>query len=154
MATGLRERINADLKEAMKTQDKRRVSTLRLVMAAIKDRDIQSRGTGKDDTPSEADLQAVLTRMIKQRKESAATYDEGGRPELAEAEREEVTIIEAYLPRQMDEAEIGVAIEAAIAATGAAGLKDMGRVMAALKESYAGQMDMARAGQITRDLLK
>ena len=154
MAAGLRERINADLKEAMKAQDKRRVSTLRLIMAAVKDRDIQSRGTGRDDTPTAADLLAVLARMIKQRKESAATYEEGGRPELAEAERAEIAIIEAYLPRQLGEEETRTAIVAAIAATGAAGLKDMGRVMAALKESHAGQIDMARAGQLTRELLK
>ena len=154
MAAGLRERINADLKEAMKAQDKRRISTLRLITAAFKDRDIQSRGTGRDDTPAEADLQAVLMRMIKQRKESAVTYDQGGRPELAEAERAEIVIIEDYLPRQMAEDEIRAAVKAAIAAIGAASLKDMGRVMAALKEKYAGQMDMARAGQVTRDLLK
>ncbi len=154
MPAGLRERINADLKEAMKAQDKRRVSTLRLIMAAFKDRDIQSRGTGRDDTPSEADLQGVLTRMIKQRKESAATYDEGGRPELAEAERAEITIIETYLPRQMSAEEIRTAVASAVETTGAAGLKDMGRVMAALKERYAGRMDMAKAGQMTRDLLK
>ena len=154
MAAGLRERINADLKEAMKAQDKRRVSTLRLILAAVKDRDIQSRGTGRDDTPTEADMLAVLARMIKQRKESAATYDEGGRPELAAAERAEIGIIEAYLPRQLGEEEVRAAIAAAIAATGAAGLKDMGRVMAALKESHAGQIDMARAGQLTRELLK
>ncbi len=154
MATGLRERINADLKVAMKAQDKRQVSTLRLIMAAIKDRDIQSRGTGKDDTPDEADLQSVLTRMIKQRRESAATYDQGGRPELAEAERAEIVIIETYLPRQLNDDEIRTAVASAIAATGAAGLKDMGRVMAALKQSHAGQMDMAKAGQLTRDLLK
>jgi hypothetical protein len=154
MAAGLRERINADLKEAMKAQGKRRVSTLRLILAAVKDRDIQSRGTGRDDTPTEADMLAVLARMIKQRKESAATYDEGGRPELAAAERAEIGIIEAYLPRQLGEEEVRAAIAAAIAATGAAGLKDMGRVMAALKESHAGRIDMARAGQITRELLK
>ncbi len=154
MAAGLRERINADLKVAMKAQAKRQVSTLRLIMAAFKDRDIQSRGTGKDDTPTEADLQGVLTRMIKQRKESASTYDQGGRPELAEAERAEIVIIETYLPRQLSDEEIRTAAAQAIAATGAAGLKDMGRVMAALKQSHAGQMDMAKAGQFTRDLLK
>ena len=154
MAAGLRERINADLKEAMKAQDKRRTATLRLITAAFKDRDIQSRGTGRDDTPTETDLQGVLTRMIKQRRESAATYEDGGRPELAEAEREEIAIIETYLPRQMSEEEIRSAVAAAIEATGAAGLKDMGRVMAALKERYAGRIDMAKAGQVTRDLLK
>lgn len=154
MAGGLRDRINAELKEAMKAQDKRRVSTLRLITAAFKDRDIQSRGTGRDDTPTEADLQATLFRMIKQRRESAESYDRGGRPELAAAERAEIAIIEEFLPRQLGEAEIRAAVTQAIAALGASGLKDMGRVIAALKESHAGQMDFGKAGQIAREMLK
>ena len=129
------------------------MATLRLISAAIKDRDIQARGTGKDDAPTEADLQALLMKMVKQRKESAEVYEKGGRPDLAAKEREEITIIEEFLPRQMSEEEIAAAVEEVIAETGAQSLKDMGRVMGALKEKYAGQMDMAKASRLVKEKL-
>ncbi len=153
MSESLRERINEELKLAMKARDKRRMATLRLITAAFKDRDIQSRGTGRDDAPTEADLQAILAKMIKQRRESADVYDKGGRPELAAAEREEIAIIEEFLPRQLDEQEVERAVAEVIAETGAEGLKDMGRVMAALKERYAGRMDMGAASRLVKQKL-
>ena len=153
MSESLRERINEELKMAMKAQDKRRMATLRLITAAFKDRDIQSRGTGRDDAPTEADLQAILAKMIKQRRESADVYDKGGRPELAAAEREEIAIIEEFLPRQLSEEEVAQAVAEVIAETGAEGLKDMGRVMAALKEKYAGRMDMGAASRLVKQKL-
>jgi len=153
MGESLRERINEELKAAMKAQDKRRMATLRLITAAFKDRDIQSRGEGKADSPSEADLQAILAKMIKQRRESAEVYDKGGRPDLAAAEREEIAIIEEFLPRQLSGEEVEQAVTEVIAETGAAGLKDMGRVMGALKAKYAGRMDMARASKLVKERL-
>ena len=153
MGQSLRDRVNAELKDAMKAQDKRRISTLRLINAAFKDRDIQNRGTGKDEAPSESDLQAILAKMIKQRRESAATYDEGGRPELAEGERAEIVVIEEFMPRQLSEDEARAAVGAVIAELECSGLKDMGRVMAALKERYAGQMDFSKASQMVKELL-
>ncbi len=152
MADGLRERVEEELKQAIKAQDKRRMATLRLISAAFRDRDIQARG-GQEKAPTEADLQAILMKLIKQRRESAEVYEKGGRPELAAAEREEIAIIEEFLPRQMSEEEITEAVAAAIAESGAASLKDMGRVMGALKEKYAGQMDMARASRLVRERL-
>ena len=153
MADDLRSRIEEELKLAIRSQDKRRMATLRLIAAAIKDRDIQARGTGKDDTPTEADLQALLMKMIKQRKESAEMYEKGGRPDLAAQEREEIAIIEEFLPRQMTDEEIAEAVDAVIAETGAQSLKDMGRVMGALKAKYAGQMDMAKASRLVKEKL-
>ncbi len=153
MGESLRERINEELKAAMKAQDKRRMATLRLITAAFKDRDIQSRGEGRADSLSEADLQAILAKMIKQRRESAEVYDKGGRPELAAAEREEIAIIEEFLPRQLSDEEVEQAVAEVIAETGAEGLKDMGRVMGALKAKYAGQMDMARASKLVKERL-
>ncbi len=153
MGESLRERINEELKAAMKAQDKRRMATLRLITAAFKDRDIQSRGEGRADSPSEADLQAILAKMIKQRRESAEVYDKGGRPDLAAAEREEIAIIEEFLPRQLSDEEVEQAVAEVIAETGAEGLKDMGRVMGALKAKYAGQMDMARASKLVKERL-
>ncbi len=153
MGQSLRDKINAELKEAMKAQDKRRVSTLRLVNAAFKDRDIQNRGTGKDEAPTEGDLQAILSKMIKQRRESADTYDKGGRPELAEGERAEVVIIEEFLPAQLSEDDARAAVGAVISELDCSGLKDMGKVMAALKERHAGQMDFSKASQMVKELL-
>ncbi len=141
----LRENISASLKEAMKAGDKRRVSTLRLVNAAIKDRDIEARGAGRGPL-SDEELHGLLQKMIKQRQESLAIYEQAERAELAAQEREEIEIITGYLPRQMSEAEAGEAIAAAIRETGAAGIKDMGKVMAALKARHAGRMDFAKAG--------
>ena len=132
MGNTLRDKVNAELKEAMKAQDKRRISTLRLVNAAFKDRDIQNRGTGKDEAPTEADLQGILSKMVKQRRESAETYDKGDRPELAEGERAEIEIINEFLPAQLSEDEARAAVGAVISELGCSGLKDMGKVMAAL----------------------
>ncbi len=140
----LRQTISDALTQAMKAQDKRRLSTLRLVTAALKDRDIANRGTGKE-AASDDDIVQLLAKMVKQREESAKAFDDGGRPELADKEREEIAVIREFLPRQMDEAEAQAAIRAAIAETGAAGIKDMGKVMAALRDKYAGQMDFGRA---------
>ncbi len=153
MADDLRSRIEEELKLAIRSQDKRRMATLRLIAAAIKDRDIQARGTGKDDTPTEADLQALLMKMIKQRRESAEMYEKGGRPDLAAQEREEIAIIEEFLPRQMTDEEIAQAVAAVIEEVGAQGLKDMGKVMGALKGRYAGQMDMAKASRLVKEKL-
>ena len=149
----MRDAVNDALKAAMKAQDKRRVSTLRLMNAAIKDREIAARGTAKDSV-SDADLLDLFAKMIKQREESAAVYVQGNRPELAEAEREEIAIIREFLPQQLSPEETQLACAATIAETGATSIKDMGRVMAALKERYAGQMDFAEAGKIVKDRLK
>jgi len=153
MADDLRSRIEEELKLAIRSQDKTRMATLRLIAAAIKDRDIQARGTGKDDTPTEADLQALLMKMVKQRKESADVYEKGGRPDLAAQERAEIAIIEEFLPRQMSQEEIAAAVEEVIAEVGAQSLKDMGKVMGALKAKYAGQMDMAKASRLVKEKL-
>jgi uncharacterized protein YqeY len=147
----LRDDINTALKEAMKAKDERRVSTLRLVNAAFKNADIEARGAGK--TLSDADLLPVLQKMIKQRQESKELYEKGGRPELARQEAEEIAVISAYLPQQMSDAEIGAAIEAVIAETGAAGIKDMGKVIGALKAKFAGRMDFGKASGLVKGRL-
>ncbi|HWK37761.1 MAG TPA: GatB/YqeY domain-containing protein [Hyphomicrobium sp.] len=149
----MREKINDDLKTAMKAGEKERVATLRLVNAAIKTADIEARPSGKDKI-SDADILTVLAKMVKQRRDSIEQFTSGGRPDLAEKEQVEITVIEAYLPQQMDEAATKEAIAAAIEETGAAGPKDMGKVMAALKAKYAGQMDFGKASALTKDLLK
>ena len=148
----LRDDINNALKAAMKAKNARAVSTLRLVNAAIKNADIAARGEGKAAL-SDAELLPVLQKMIKQRQEAALLYDKGGRPELAKAESEEIAIISGYLPKQMSEAEMSAAIEAAIKETGAAGMKDMGKVIGALKAKYAGQLDMAKASALVKGRL-
>jgi uncharacterized protein len=150
----LRSQINDDMKAAMKAGEKRRTSTLRLINAAIKDKDINSRTDGHDSllTP-DAGLLELFAKMVKQRQESAAVYDQGGRPELAAQEREEIGIIQSYLPKQLSEDEAKDAIRQIIAATGAAGIKDMGRVMGELKAKYAGQLDMGKAGGLVKALL-
>ena len=147
----LRDDINNALKEAMKAKDERRVSTLRLVNSTFKNADIEARGTGK--TLSEADLLPVLQKMIKQRQESKELYEKGGRPELAQQEADEIAIISAYLPKQMSESEMLAAIEAAIKETGAAAMKDMGKVVGALKAKFAGQMDFAKASALVKSKL-
>jgi uncharacterized protein YqeY len=141
----LRDEINAGLKEAMKAQDKRRVSTLRLVAAALKDRDIEARGVGKPQLGDE-EILGLLQKMIKQRQESFDIYAKAGRTDLATQEREEIEIIAAYLPQQMSEDEVRAAVEAVVREVGAASMKDMGRVMGALKERFSGRMDFAKAG--------
>jgi len=154
MGTSLRDRINVELREAMKAGEKRRVSTLRLIAAAIKDRDIQNRGAGKGDHTSEQESREVLAKMIKQRRDSIEAFVKGGRDDLAEAEGQEIAIIEEFLPRQMSEAETRAAVRQAMTDAGCEGLKDMGRVMAALKERHAGQMDMAKASAMVKELLR
>jgi len=154
MSATLRDRINAGLKDAMKSQSKARVSTLRLINAAIKDRVIQNRGDGKGEDLGEAEILDILARMIKQREESRQIYEQAGRIELAETERDEIAIIREFMPRQLTEDEIRQAVADIIAELGAAGLKDMGRVMAALKERHAGSLDVAKAGAVAKELLK
>lgn len=143
----LRERLQAATKQAMRAKDTPRLSALRLIAAAIKDREIALRGErGQDAALSDADLTALLAKMIKQRQESARAYEEGGRLELAEKEQAEVALIQEFLPRQLTEAEADAAIEAALAATGATGLRDMSAVMAELRARHAGQMDFGAIG--------
>lgn len=149
----LRDRLNENLKEAMKARNQKRVSTLRLVLAALKERDIANRSEESRAGIADEDILTLLAKMIRQREESASVYESGGRPELAAGERDEIAIIREFLPRQMGEDEMRAAAKAAIAETGAALPKDMGRVMAALKQRHAGQMDFGRAGGIVKDLL-
>ncbi|HEU5276096.1 MAG TPA: GatB/YqeY domain-containing protein [Xanthobacteraceae bacterium] len=145
----LRDDINNALKTAMKAQDQRRVSTLRLINAAFKNADIEARGAGKPALTDD-ELNSQMQKMIKQRQESAELYDKGGRPELASQEREEIAVITSFLPKQMSEDEIKAAVAAAVKDTGASSMKDMGRVMAALKERHAGKMDFAKAGGLVK----
>ena len=148
----LRDNINEALKGAMKSQDKERVSTLRLVNAAIKNADIEARGAGKEPLGDDAII-ALLQRMIKQRQEAIELYEKGGRPELAAKERHEMEIISGYLPQQMSDLEAGSVIQAIVHEINAESLKDMGRTMAALKERFAGRMDFAKASAKVKELL-
>jgi len=150
MTTSVRDEINVALKDAMKAQEKRRTAALRLMNAAIKDRMIQNRTAGKGDEVEDAEILEILAKMIKQRRESADTYESAGRLELAEQEREEITIIEEFLPKQLGEDEMKTVVETVIAELGAEGLKDMGRTMGALKERYAGQMDFGKASGMVK----
>ena len=149
----LRERITNGLKDAMREKDAARLSTLRLINAAIKDQDIAARGAGKTEGVDEGEILAILAKMVKQRIDSASVYEEGGRLELAEKELAEIKVIEGFLPRQLSEAEIAAAIDAAIDQTGASSIRDMGRVMGALKAAYAGQMDFGAAGALIKERL-
>ncbi|MDP4023945.1 GatB/YqeY domain-containing protein [Methylobacterium sp. NEAU 140] len=148
----LRERFTAEMKEAMKAGDKAKLATVRMIQAALKDKDIEARGLGKDPAGDD-EILSLLQKMIKQRTESAGVYEQGGRPELAANERSEIAIIEGFLPKQMDEAETRAAVEAAILETGAAGPKDMGRVIAALKGTFAGRMDFGKASGLVKAAL-
>src|SRR5437762_6768488 len=148
----LRDAINNAVKDAMKAKDERKVSTLRMVNSTIKNADIDARGQGKPPL-SDGDLLGVLQKMIKQRQEALELYDRGGRPELAAQEREEIAIISAYLPKQMSDDDVRAAITAAIKETGAAGIKDMGKVIAALRAKYAGQMDFGKASGMVKAAL-
>jgi uncharacterized protein YqeY len=139
----MRARFTEELKTAMKAGDKARVGAIRLIAAALKDRDIEARGQGKE--VSNDDILAMLQKMIKSRQESVEIYDKNGRPELAQVEREEIAVISSYLPKQMDEAAVAQAIKDAIAETGAASVKDMGKVIGVLKGKFTGQMDFAKA---------
>ena len=145
-----REEINSALKTAMKEKDQVALSTIRLINAALKDRDINARGTGNADGIADGELLAMLQSMIKQRLESSKTYRDAGREDLASREEAEIKIIEGFLPRQMSEEEVSAAIDAIIAETGAADIKAMGQVMGELKTRYAGQMDMGRAGGVVK----
>jgi uncharacterized protein len=145
----MRETITAALKHATKAQDKRRMSTLRLVSAAIKDRDIAARTAGKTEA-TDAELLELFAKMIKQREESQKIYADAGRAELAKQESEEIAIIREFLPKQLSDKEMEKAIAAAIAETGAASVKDMGKVMAALKAKHASTLDMAKAGAMVK----
>lgn len=149
----LRDEIKQGLKEAMLKKDQRRVATLRLIQAAIKDRDIAARVEDKQDIDDNARIQEILSKMIKQRRDSIEAFEQAGRLELAEQEREEISIIEDFLPRQLSDDEIEEAVDAAIEKTGAGGLKDMGRVMGTLKKEYTGQMDFSKASAIVKDRL-
>jgi hypothetical protein len=149
----IRDDIKAALTTAMKAGDKPRTGTLRLVQSAIKNRDIELR-TAAAPADDDAMVSEVLQKMIKQRRESIAMYEQGGRRELAEAEQAEVAVIESFLPAQMGEAETNAAIDAIVAETGAASVKDMGRVMALVKERYAGQLDMAKASGLVKARLQ
>lgn len=148
----LRARIQHDTKEAMKAKDQLRLSTLRLIGAALKDREIALRGENGAEL-TEDDLIALMSKMVKQRQESTRAYEEGGRLELAEREQAEIAIIQDYLPRQLEPAEIAAVIDAVIGELGASSVRDMGRVMAALRERHAGQMDFGAAGGVVKKRL-
>lgn len=150
----MRHRISTALKDAMKSKEADRLSTLRLINAAIKDRDIALRGTDVEtDGVSDDDILGILGKMVKQRQESARAYEEGGRLELAAKELSEIRIIEDFLPRQLSEAETAAIVDKAIATVGAESLRDMGKVMADLKGAYAGQMDFGKVGPMVKSRL-
>ncbi|WP_439922769.1 GatB/YqeY domain-containing protein [Nitrobacter sp. JJSN] len=148
----LRDDINNAVKEAMKAKDDRKLSTLRMVNSTIKNADIEARGQGKPPL-SDGDLLGVLQKMIKQRQESVELYEKGNREELAAQERAEILVISGYLPKQMSDADVKAAVAAIIAETGAAGIKDMGKVIGALKAKYAGQMDFGKASGVVKAAL-
>ena len=149
----IRPRLNEALTEAIKAKEKRAVSTLRLILACLKDRDIAARGKGVTDGISDDEILSLLQTMIRQREDSVALYEQGGRLDLAEGEREEVAIIERFLPEQMDENSIEQAVRSVIADVGAKGLKDMGRTMAELRTRYAGRMDFTKASGLVKSAL-
>ncbi|MEI7600015.1 MAG: GatB/YqeY domain-containing protein [Aestuariivirga sp.] len=150
----LRDDIMAAVKDAMKSGDKKRLGTLRLMQAAIKDKDINSRTDGHDSVlTSDSGIAELFAKMVKQRQDSVAAYEQGNRPELAQAERDEITVIQSFMPKQMSDEEAKAAVAGVIAAVGATSVKDMGKVMAELKAKFAGQMDMGKAGGIVKALL-
>lgn len=149
----IRTRVTDALKQAMKDKDAARLSTLRLINAAIKDRDIAARGDGKEEGVGDDEVLAILGKMTKQRTESARAYEEGGRLDLAEREQSEIAIIEEFLPRQLDGDEIAKAVQTAIDEIGADNIRDMGKVMGALKQRYTGQMDFSLAGPMVKKQL-
>ena len=149
----LREQFTTALKESMKAGDQRRVSTVRMILAALKERDIDARGKGNPKGIEDGDIQRMMQGLVKQRREAIELYKQGKRPELAQKEEEEIAVIETFLPKQMSDTEAEAAIKQAIAAVGAASVKDMGKVMAALKEKYSGQLDLSKAGGIVKKLL-
>ncbi len=149
----MREIIDAALKDALKSQDKRRISTLRLIRAAIQDRDIINRGAGKDPVSDEEILQ-ILSKMVKQREESAKAFEDGNRLELAAQERGEICIIRDFMPKQLGDEQVRQACQKIIAEVGGGGLRDMGKCMAALKDRYPGQMDFSKASGVVKSLLQ
>jgi uncharacterized protein YqeY len=149
----MRKRLQAALKDAMRAKEAERLSTLRLINAAIKDREIAARGDGVEAGVSDGDILGILGKMVKQRQESARAYEEGGRLELAEKELNEITVIEEFLPRQLTADEVDAAIIEAVTEAGATSIRDMGRVMALLKGKYTGQMDFGTAGPRVKDRL-
>ncbi|HXA69032.1 MAG TPA: GatB/YqeY domain-containing protein [Stellaceae bacterium] len=149
----LRDTFTTTLKESMKAGDQRRLSTVRMILAALKERDIDARGKGNPNGIEDGDIQRMMQGLIKQRREAIELYKQGNRPELVKQEQEEIAVIESFLPKQMSEAEAEAAIKQAIAAVGAQSVKDMGRVMAALKEKHAGQLDLSKAGGMVKKLL-
>ena len=149
----LRQSFAERLRQAMKERDARTVSAVRLILAGLKEREVAARGRGKPEGLSEAEIGAMLQGMVKQRRESIALYEQGNRPDLAQKEQDEIAVIESFLPRQMSENEIEIAARAAIEDTGAARPKDMGKVMAMLRERHAGTIDLGRAGPVVKRLL-
>ena len=149
----MRDRINSAMKQAMRDKEVLRLSTLRLVMAAIKDRDIAARVDGVDNSVSDDEILAILGKMIKQRKDSAAAYDSAGRDELAAQEMSEIEIITDFLPKQLNDNEIEDVVKKVINDSGASGIRDMGKVMGLLKKNYTGQMDFGKAGGLVKSLL-
>jgi uncharacterized protein YqeY len=150
----LRQAFTDRLKQAMKAREMRTVSTIRLILAALKDRDVAARGRGNAEGLSDVEIQRMLQALIKQRRESIILYEQGNRGDLAQQECQEIAVIEGFLPNQLDQSEIEAAVVAVIGETGASGIKDMGKVMAALRQRHAGVMDFARAGAIVRRLLE
>ncbi|MGL4494429.1 MAG: GatB/YqeY domain-containing protein [Beijerinckiaceae bacterium] len=148
----LRQRITDGLKEAMKAGDKARLGAIRLMQSEIKNKDVEARGAGKEQA-SEEDILGLLQKMTKQRQESLAIYDKAGRADLAAVERSELEVIASFMPKQMTDAEVTDAIKAAIAETGAAGMKDMGKVIAVLRGKFAGQMDFGKASGLVKAAL-
>ena len=149
----LRARVTTAVKQAMKDKAQERLSTLRLINAAIKDRDIAARAEGNDTGVDEAEVLAILGKMVKQRRESARTYEEGGRLDLAERELAEIGVIEEFLPKALSDDEVAKAVETAVAKVGAESIRDMGRVMGELKANYTGQMDFGAVGPMVKDRL-
>lgn len=149
----LRDSFPIALKAAMKAGDPIRTSTVRMIMAALKERDIDARGKGNASGIDEGEIQRMMQGLVKQRREAIELYDKGGRPELAQKERAEIAVIEGFLPKQLSESETEAAIKGVIAAVGAQSVKDMGRVMAALREKYSGQLDLSKAGGVVKRLL-
>ncbi|MCR9156157.1 MAG: GatB/YqeY domain-containing protein [Rhodobacteraceae bacterium] len=149
----LRTRLNTSVKQAMRDKDSARLSTLRLINAAIKDRDIAARGDGNEDGVGDDEVLGILGKMVKQRRDTAKTYEEGGRLDLAERELSEIGVIEEFLPRKLSDDEVKNAVDAAVSETGASSIRDMGRVMGALKSKYTGQMDFGAVGGMVKDRL-
>ncbi len=150
---GLRQQFNDAMKDAMKNKDQKRLGTVRMILATLKDRDIAARTETSREGISDDDILGMLGKMIKQREESATAFEAGNRPEMAAGERDEIVVIRNFMPKQMDDAEVTVAIAKIVAETGAASIKDMGKVMAALKERHAGQMDFAKASAAVKSTL-